>query len=50
MSVQAVRLERPRRLDGFLDGLAGDEPAREAVGLAHAVARRELLETWLPAR
>ena len=42
--VQAARFDGARRLDRFGDGLAGDEAAREAGRLAHAVARRELLE------
>ena len=39
-----------RGLDGLLDGLAGDEPAREARRPAHAVARGELLERGAAAR
>ena len=41
---QAARFDCARRLDRFVDGLAGDEAAREARRLAHAVARGQLLE------
>ena len=30
---QAARLDRARGVDRFVDGLAGDEPAREAARL-----------------
>src|SRR3954470_1264510 len=42
---QAVALDGARGLDRFLDPLAGNEAPRESVIAAHAVARRERLES-----
>ena len=43
-SAAAARLDRARGRDRLVDGFAGDEPAREARRLAHAVARGERLQ------
>ena len=41
---ETLAFERPRDGDRFVDGFAGDEPAREAVRAAHAVSGCEALQ------
>ena len=46
MTCEAAGLHRARRVDRFVDGLAGDEPAREAPRVRACRSGRRAFQRW----